>query len=156
MTQPESPEDRLAALGIVLPTPAAPAANYVPAVRAGGLLFLAGQLPMGPDGLAFRGKLGRELTVEQGREAARLAAINLIAQAKMALGRLDRVRQVARLTGFVSGIDSFTEPHKVLDGASELFVAVFGDRGRHTRSVLVAASMPLNSPILIDAILEAD
>lgn len=156
MTQPESPEDRLAALGIVLPTPAAPAANYVPAVRAGGLLFLAGQLPMGPDGLAFRGKLGRELTVEQGREAARLAAINLIAQAKMALGRLDRVRQVARLTGFVSGVDSFTEPHKVLDGASELFVAVFGDRGRHTRSVLVAASMPLDSPILIDAILEAD
>jgi len=156
MTQPESPEDRLAALGIVLPTPAAPAANYVPTVRAGGLFFLAGQLPMGPEGLAFRGKLGRDLTVEQGREAARLAAINLLAQAKMALGRLDRVRQVARLTGFVSGTDGFTEPHKVLDGASELLVAVFGDRGRHTRSVLVAASLPLDSPILVDAILEAD
>lgn len=156
MTQPDSPEDRLAALGITLPTPAAPAANYVPTVRAGGLFFIAGQLPIGPDGLAFKGKLGRDLTVEQGRKAARLSAINLLAQAKMALGRLDRVRQVARLTGFVSGVDTFTDPHKVLDGASELLVAVFGDRGRHTRSVLVAASLPLDSPILIDAILEAD
>ena len=150
----ESPEERLAALGITLPIPVPPAANYVPTVRAGGLLFIAGQLPMGPKGLEYAGKLGRDLDIDAGRAAARLAAINVLAQAKAALGSLDRIGRVVRLTGIVNGIETFTEPHKVTDGASDLLVAVLGDRGRHTRSVLVAAGMPLNAAILIDAIIE--
>lgn len=152
MTDSESPESRLAQLGITLPTPVAPAANYVPAVEAGGLLFISGQLPLGPDGLVT-GKLGRDLDVEAGQAAARLAAINILAQAKAALGSLDRVARVARLTGFIHGTDTFTDPHKVLDGASDLIVAALGDVGRHSRSVLVAASMPRDAALLIDAIL---
>ncbi len=154
MTDPASPEARLAALGIVLPTPAAPAANYVPAVKAGGFLFVSGQLPIGPNGLAFTGKLGREFDVEAGRAAARLAAISILAQAKAALGSLDRIVRVARLTGIVNGTDAFTEPRKVVDGASDLLVAALGERGRHARSVLVAASLPLGAAVLIDAIIE--
>jgi enamine deaminase RidA (YjgF/YER057c/UK114 family) len=131
-----------------------PAANYVPTVLAGGLLFVAGQLPMGPKGLEHAGKLGRDLDLDAGRAAARLGAINVLAQAKAALGSLDRIGRVARLTGIVNGTDQFTEPHKVTDGASDLLVAVLGERGRHTRSVLVAASLPLNAAILLDAIIE--
>ena len=146
-----SPEARIAALGIVLPAPAAPAANYVPTVEASGLLFISGQLPTGPSG-PIVGKLGIDLDVDAGRVAARYAAINVLAQARAALGSLDRIGRVARLTGFVNGIDGFDASHKVLDGASELIVSVLGDRGRHSRSVLTAAGLPMNAAILVDAI----
>jgi enamine deaminase RidA (YjgF/YER057c/UK114 family) len=144
-------EERLRSLGITLPTPTAPAANYVPTVIVGGLLFVSGQMPMGANGLEYAGKLGREFDIEAGRLAARLSAINILAQIKAALGGFDRVTRVARLTGFVNGTDNFTEPHKVLDGASELMVQVFGDAGRHSRTVLVAANLPMNAATLIDA-----
>jgi enamine deaminase RidA (YjgF/YER057c/UK114 family) len=149
-------EERLRRLGIELPTPAAPVANYVPAAIADRLLFVSGQLPIGPDGLTFAGKLGRDFDVEQGRRAARLSAVNILAQAKAALGRLGRVRRVLRMTGFVNGTDDFAEPHKVLDGASELMVQAFGDRGRHSRTVLVAANLPMNAATVVDAVFEID
>jgi enamine deaminase RidA (YjgF/YER057c/UK114 family) len=148
----DNPESRLAALGIVLPVPAAPAANYVPTVIAGGLLHVAGQLPLGPKGLAATGKLGAVVDVAAGREAAKLCAVNLIAQARAALGSLDRVTRVVKLNGFVAGIATFTEPHKVMDGASELMVAAFGERGRHARSSVVVASLPLDAPVEVDAV----
>ncbi len=152
----DSAADRLSKLGINLPKPSAPAANYVSAVVSNGLLFVSGQLPLGPSGLEFEGKLGREIDIEAGKQAARLSAINILAQAKAALGDLDRIRRIARLTGFINGTVDFTEPHRVLDGASDLLVEVFGDRGRHSRTVLVAASLPMNAATLIDAIIEVD
>jgi enamine deaminase RidA (YjgF/YER057c/UK114 family) len=149
-------EERLRKLGIELPTPVPPVANYLPAVVADGLLFVSGQMPIGPDGLAFAGKLGRELDVETGKRAARLSAVNVLAQARSALGGFGRIRRVARVTGFVNGTNDFAEPHKVLDGASELMVQAFGDRGRHSRTVLVAANLPMNAATVIDAIFEVD
>ena len=148
-----SPEERLAAMGIVLPEPGPSMANYVPALISGGNLFISGQLPLGPNGMEFAGKLGRDLDTASGREAARLSAVNILAQARAALGDLSRVRQVARLVGYINGIDSFAEPHKVLDGASDLIVDVFGEAGKHSRSVFVAANLPLNAATLVDAII---
>ena len=156
MDNAQTPEERLATLGIALPTPNAPAANYVPAVVSGGMLFVSGQMPMGPDGLAFAGKLGQEFDVAAGREAARLSAVNVLAQAKAAIGDLARIRRVLRLTGFINGTVDFAEPHKVLDGASDFLVDVLGEPGRHSRTVLVAANLPLNAATLIDAIIEIE
>jgi enamine deaminase RidA (YjgF/YER057c/UK114 family) len=151
-----SPEERLAAMGVTLPEPAPSLASYVPTLISGGHLFISGQVPMGPDGLEFIGKIGRDLDLASGREAARLSAINLLAQAKSALGELSRVRQVTRLVGYINGIDSFAEPHKVLDAASDLIVDAFGDVGKHSRSVLVAANLPLNAATLVDAMMAID
>ena len=154
MTDPV--EERLLALGITLPTPSTPAANYVPTVISGGLLFVSGQMPMGADGLEYTGKVGRDFDVETGRKAARLSVINVIAQIKAALDGFTRVRRVARVTGFINGGEDLDEPHKVLDGASDLLVEALGDRGRHSRTVLVAANLPMNATTLIDAIIEID
>ncbi|MHA1559859.1 MAG: RidA family protein [Alphaproteobacteria bacterium] len=151
-----SPEERLATIGVILPDPGPSMANYVPALISDGYLFISGQLPLGPNGVEFVGKLGRDLDIADGRAAARLSAINILAQAKAALGELSRVRQVARLVGYINGIDSFAEPHKVLDGASDLIVDVFGEVGKHSRSVLVAANLPLNAATLIDAIISIE
>jgi len=148
-----SPEARLAAMGVILPEPGPSVANYVPALISDGYLFISGQLPLGPDGVEFVGKLGRDFDLASGREAARLSAINILAQAKAALGDLSRVRQVTRLVGYINGTDSFAEPHKVLDGASDLIVDAFGAAGKHSRSVLVAANLPLNAATLVDAIM---
>lgn len=152
----ETPEQRLEALGIELPSPAAPAANYVPSVQAAGLLFISGQLPLGPRGLEHTGKLGRELDIAEGQQAARLAAINVLAQARTSLGSLDRVKRIARVTGFINGTSEFADPHLVLNGASDLFAEVFGEAGTHSRSVLVAANLPMDAAILVDAIIEID
>lgn len=146
-------DQRLAELGIELPTPSAPAANYAPAVEANGFLYISGQMPLGPSGLAFAGKLGADLDITAGKEAARLSAINVLAQARGALRDLDRIRRIVRVTGFINGVDGFDEPHKVLDGASELFVEVLGDRGRHSRTVLTAAGLPLGAATLVDAVI---
>ncbi|MCW5697977.1 MAG: RidA family protein [Bauldia sp.] len=148
----ETPEERLKALGIELPTPSAPAANYVPTVIAGGMLYVSGQLPMGPSGLAFTGRLGDGVDVATGQEAARLCAINLLAQARAALGSLDRIAQLVKLTGFVAGTPDFTEPHKVINGASDLMVDALGDRGRHARAAVVAAQLPLGASVEVEAI----
>ena len=127
-------EQRLKELGVELPTAPKPVANYVPAVRAGRLLFLSGVLPMINGRLSYTGKLGRDLTVEQGAEAARLALLNALAIIKSELGNLDRIAQVVRMTGHVASAEGFVQQPAVVNGASDLLVAVFGDRGRHARS----------------------
>ncbi|MEA1674914.1 RidA family protein [Nitrospirillum sp. BR 11163] len=146
---------RLKELAIELPTPAIPVAAYVPAVRTGNTLFLSGQVPFWNGELRGVGKLGDGFTIEQGQEAARLCALNLIAQAKAALdGDLDRVVRVVKLVGFVNSTGDFTDQPKVVNGASETFVQVFGDAGRHARSAVSAAALPLGVAVEVEAIFE--
>lgn len=149
-------EARLAGLGIVLPQAAAPAANYVPFMRSGDLLFTAGQLPLKEGKLAASGLLGRDLDTAAGREAAKLCATNVLAQAKAALGDLELVRRLVKITVFVASTPEFTEQHLVANGASDLFVAALGDLGRHARSAVGSASLPLNAPVEVEAIFEVE
>ncbi len=146
-------EERLKELNIVLPTPAAPAANYVPFVRSGNLVFISGQLPMNADGIAFKGKVGSDVTIEQGVEAAKLCAINILAQLKVAVSHLDKVRCV-KLGGFVnSGLDFHDHP-AVINGASDLMVAVLGESGRHSRAAVGAPCLPFNAAVEVEAVFE--
>lgn len=147
-------ESRLAALGILLPTPAAPAANYVPFVESRGMLYVSGQIPVGTSGIEFIGTLGAEFGIEEGRAAAKLCAINILAQAKAALGDLDRVERVVKLVGFVQCAPGFTDQPKVINGASDFFVDVFGDKGRHARSAVGVGGLPFGVAVEIEAILE--
>lgn len=147
-------ESKLKELGITLPMAPKPVANYVPAVRAGELLFTSGVLPMKEGKLAYEGKLGKELTVEQGQEAARLAVLNALAVVKQELGNLEEVLRVVRLTGHVASAPGFVQQPAVLNGASDLLVAIFGKAGRHTRAALGAAELPLNSPIELELIVQ--
>lgn len=147
-------EAKLAELGITLPVPAAPVANYVPFVVTGNLLFISGQLPIGPDGLV-KGRLGETVEIGAGAAAARLSAINLIAQAKLALGGdLTRIRRVVKLVAFVNGTADFTDQPKVVNGASDLFVEVFGEIGRHARSAVGTNALPLGAAVEVEAIFE--
>jgi enamine deaminase RidA (YjgF/YER057c/UK114 family) len=149
--------DRLNKLGIVLPPPPAAVGAYLPWVRTGNLVVTSGQLPWRGATLAWRGRLGAELTVAEGAEAARLAAINAIAQLHHAAGGdLERVRRIVRLEGNVHCVPGFRDHPKVLDAASELFVAVFGERGYHTRTALGICGMPLDSPVQISVWAEFD
>lgn len=147
-------ESRLAALGVLLPTPAAPAANYVPFVESRGMLYVSGQIPVGTSGIEFIGALGGEFGIEEGRAAAKLCAINILAQAKAALGDLDRVERVVKLVGFVQSAPGFTDQPKVINGASDFFVDVFGDKGRHARSAVGVGGLPFGVAVEIEAILE--
>lgn len=148
-------EARLNEMGIVLPTPAVPVANYVPFVRTGNQLFISGQLPMGPDGLAYTGKLGAELGIEEGQAAARLCAINLLAQVKAATGGdWNKLVRLVKLVGFVNSTPDFTSQAPVMNGASDLMVDILGDAGRHARSAVSAGSLPLGAGVEIEAIFE--
>jgi enamine deaminase RidA (YjgF/YER057c/UK114 family) len=147
-------EKRLKELGLALPAAPRPVANYVPAVRAGELLFTSGVLPMKEGKLVFEGKLGKELTVEQGQEAAKLALLNALAVVNLEMGNLDSVVRIIRLTGHVASAPGFTLQPAVLNGASDLLVAIFGEAGRHTRAALGAAELPLNSPIELELIVQ--
>ncbi len=147
-------ETRLAELGIVLPAAAAPAANYVPAVRSGSLLFLSGQLPFKDGKLAYLGRLGDTVSIEDGYQAAKLCAINLIAQIQAAATTIDRVARIVRLGGFVACTPDFTDQPKVINGASDLFVAVFGEIGRHARAAVGCPSLPLGVPVEVEAVIE--
>lgn len=149
-----SVEQRLRDLGLSLPTPAAPAANYVPYVISGNLLVIAGQLPLGPDGIVVHGKVGDTVSTEQATEAARLCALNLIAQMKAAVGDLERVVRVVRLGGFVNCTDTYADQPKVVNGASDLMVQVFGDKGKHARTAVGTNSLPFNVPVEVDAMVE--
>jgi enamine deaminase RidA (YjgF/YER057c/UK114 family) len=149
--------NRLKELGIVLPKPATPVANYVPAVRAGTLLFVSGQLPLGPDGkLADRhkGKLGADSAIDAAREAARLCAINVLAQAQAALGDLDKIAQVVRLGGFFNVETSFDALPQAMNGASNLVAELFGPQGRHARTTVGVAHLPLGALAEIEAVFE--
>lgn len=145
---------RLAELGLTLPPAPAAVANYVPALKSADLLFISGQISKAGDGTLITGLIGGGLSTDQGAEAARLCALNILAQANAALGSLDRVAQVLRLTAFVAATPQFTDHPKVVNGASDLLVAVLGERGRHTRSAVGVASLPLNAAVEIDAILK--
>lgn len=147
-------DTRLTDLGLILPQPAAPVANYVPFVVSGNLVFISGQVSTGPDGL-ITGKLGRDLGVEDGVQAAHACGVNLIAQLKAACGgNLDRVERVVKLGGFVNCTDDFADQPKVINGASDLMVAVFGDIGRHARAAVGASALPMNAAVEIDGIFE--
>ena len=147
-------EARLAELKITLPPAPKPVATYVPAVRAGDLLFLSGTGPFKDGAIAFAGKLGKDLTVEQGYEAARLTLLNALAMVRQELGTLDRVTRVVRLTGHVASAEGFTQQPAVINGASDLLVQIFGDAGRHARLALGAAELPLNMAIELELILQ--
>src|SRR4029078_524233 len=136
-------EKKLRELGMVLAGAAAPVANYVPCVRTGSLLMVSGQICLDDDGkLVAKGQLGADVSVEDGQKAARACAINVLAQVKAALGDLDKVKQVARLGGFINSSPSFLEGPKVMNGASDLMVAVLGDKGRHARTTVGVAVLP--------------
>jgi enamine deaminase RidA (YjgF/YER057c/UK114 family) len=148
-------EQKLAAQGVTLHEPASPVANYVGFVRTGNLLFVSGQVCFNPEGkLIAKGKLGAGVTVEQGNAAARGCAINLLAQIKAALGDLDKVVRVVRLGGFVNSAPDFLDGPKVLNGASDLMVAAFGDKGRHARTTVGVASLPADAAVEVEGIFE--
>lgn len=146
---------RLNELGITLPQAAAPAANYVPYVISGNMLYLSGQLPMEDGKLAITGHLGRNVDVAAGQRAAELCAINILAQANAALGGdLGRIRRIVKLNGFVASTPEFVEQHLVINGASNLLANVLGDAGKHARAAVGMASLPLNAAVEIDAVME--
>lgn len=149
-----SVEQRLKDLGITLPIPAAAVANYVPFVVTGNLVFVSGQLPLENGKPAVLGKLGAEVSVEDGVRAARLCGLGLLAQVRAAVGDLDRVKRVVRLTAFVASTPDFTDQPKVVNGASDLMVEVLGDAGRHARVAVGAPSLPLNVAVEIEGIFE--
>lgn len=147
---------RLKELGVKLPDAAAPVANYVPFVRTGSLVFISGQITLGASrALEYVGTVGKELTVEDGRKAARLAAINALAALKAALdGDLDKVKRVVKITGFVNAVPGFAQHPEVVNGASDFFVEVFGDAGRHARAAVGAGSLPRNVAVEVEAVFE--
>ena len=147
-------EKRLLELGVELPTPAAPAANYVPYVTTGNLLVTSGQLPMKDGKLMAMGLLGRELGTEAGKLAAKWCAVNVLAQARAALGELERIERIVKITVFVAATPDFTEQHLVANGASDFLVAALGERGHHARSAVGSAALPMNAPVEIEALIE--
>jgi len=148
-------ETRLRELGLAVPDAAAPAGNYVPWVRTGTLVVISGQLPLRDGAVQYSGLLGRDLDTATGAEAARLCAINLLAQLKVACdGDLDRVARVVRLGGFVAGTADFTDQPKVINGASDLMVEVFGDGGKHARAAVGCPSLPLNAAVEVEGMFE--
>ena len=147
-------EDKLNSLGITLPPPPAPAGSYVPVVISQNLAFIAGQIPTEAGQVKFKGKLGKDVTLEDGQQAARLCTINALAQLKSKLGDLDMVKRVVKVTGFVNCDPSFTDQPKVINGASDLLVQIFGEKGKHARAAVGVSSLPLDSAVEIEFIIE--
>lgn len=147
-------DQRLAELGITLPAPAAPVASYVPAVLSGNLLHVSGQISFAEDGSLITGRLGEDVSLEDGQAAARRCGLMLLAQFKAALGSLDRVSRVVKLGVFVNSAASFTDQPKVANGASDLMAEVFGEAGRHARSAVGVPTLPLGVAVEVDAIVE--
>ena len=149
-------EARLKALGLTLPEAKAAIGTYVPFVHLGGQLIISGQLPMKDGAIAIAGTLGDGADVAQGQEAARLCALHILAQAKAALGDLDRIVRLMRLNGFVNAAPGFADHPKVINGASDLMVEILGNKGRHTRIAVGCSSLPLNAAVEIDAVFAID
>ena len=150
-------EEALDKLGLSFPEPTIPVANYVPYVISGKLVYVSGQIPMQAGQLSFVGKLGREFSIEQGQEAARICALNVLGLIKHACdGKLERVVRCVRLGGFINGTDDFIDQPQVMNGASDLMVAVFGERGRHARAAVGVNSLPRGVAVEVDAIFEID
>lgn len=151
----DTPASRLKALGIELPKPAAPLANYVPTVRSGDLLFVSGQLPLANGKIAFTGKVGAAISAEEGKEAAKLCAINILAQAAAALdGDLSRIVRCVKLGGFVASAPDFVQHPAVVNGASDFMVAVLGDAGKHSRFAVGAPALPFDASVEVEAVFE--
>ncbi len=144
----------LAELGLALPEPPAPRGGYAPAVRAGSLLFVSGMLPIEKGKVAVTGKVGGEVSIEEGRNAARLAALNALAVVEQCAGGLENVRRIVKVTGFVNSAPGFTSQPQVVDGASELLLKLFGENGRHARAAVGAAELPANAAVEIEMICE--
>lgn len=149
-------EDRLNELGITLPEASAPAGNYVPWVLTGNQLFTSGQIPVKDGAIACKGYLGDDVTVEEGAAAARLCCLNGLAVAKAALGSLDRITRVVKVNGFVASASGFTDQPKVINGASDILVEILGDAGRHARSAVGMAELPLGCAVEIDFLFEIE
>ena len=149
-----SAEKRLQELGLTLPQPPAAAGAYVPAVRTGNLLYLAGTLPMCDGKIVYAGKVGQEISLTQGAEAAQLCTLNALANAKIALGSLDAVVRVVMVNGFVNGVDGFSDSPKVLNGASEFLLKIFGDAGKHARAAVSVNGLPLGAAVEVQIVLE--
>ena len=154
--QAQTPEERLKDKGIVLTTPSAPVANYVNAVRVGNLLYLAGKGPGKPDGSYVTGKVGKDLTIEQGYEAARLAAISHLSVLKAELGSLNKVKRIVKVLGMVNCTDDFKDQPKVINGYSDLMVEIFGEKGKHARSAVGMNALPLNIAVEVEVIVEIE
>lgn len=159
MTEPAKKDlsvtERLQGMGIKLPEPAAPVASYVPYVMTGNTLFISGQLPVNAAGLMIKGHLGKEVNLEEGQEAARFCAINILAQASAALdGDLERITRCVKLGGFVACLPDFTDHPKVINGASDLIVGALADAGKHARFAVGVASLPLGAAVEVDAVFE--
>lgn len=152
----QSPEEKIKALHIVLPAPSSPVANYVKSVRTGNLIFLSGHGPSKADGSYITGKLGRDLSVEEGYAAARQTGISLLSTLKAAIGDLSKVKRIVKVLGMVNGTDSFTDQPKVINGFSDLMVAIFGDKGKHARSAVGMASLPMNMAVEIEMVVEVE
>ena len=149
-----TPEERLEQLGVSLPTPAAPVAAYIPCVRTGNLVYVSGQVALVDGKPSHLGHLGDDVGLEGGRAAARTCAINVLAALKAELGELSQVRRVVKVVGFVASGPGFTDMPKVVNAASELFGEAFGDAGRHARSAVGVAALPLGVPVEVEAIIE--
>jgi enamine deaminase RidA (YjgF/YER057c/UK114 family) len=149
-----NPEARLAELALKLPPVPRPVASYLPVVMAGGFAFLSGQVPQSEGTLLWKGKVGAELDVASGAEAARRCGLQALAVLRDALGSLDRVRRIVKLTVFVASAPGFTDQPKVADGASDLLAEVFGDAGRHARSAVGVAELPLGAPVEVEVVAE--
>ena len=150
-----SAENKLRELGISLPKPPAPIANYVPFVRTGNLLTVSGQICLDGDGkMVAKGQLGGGVSIEDGQKAARACDVNLLAQVKVAIGELDKVVRVVRLGGFINSAVGFGDGPKVMNGASDLMVAVFGDKGKHARSTVGVAALPADAAVEVEAVFE--
>lgn len=152
----EDPENRLKEIGITIPVLPKPVANYVNCVRSGNLLFLSGKGPADPAGNYITGKLGKDVSIEQGQEAARLTAINQLAVLKAELGDLGKVKQIVKVLGMVNSDPDFRDHPKVIDGFSELMVTVFGEKGKHARSAIGVCSLPMNIAVEVEMIVEAE
>jgi len=147
-------ENKLSQLGILLTEPAAPVANYIPFVRTGNLLMVSGQICLDGGSLVAKGQLGGGVSIEDGQKAARVCAVNVLAQVKTALGDLDKVLRVVRLGGFVNSVPGFVDGPKVMNGASDLMVAAFGEKGKHARTTVGVAALPLNAAIEVEGLFE--
>ena len=147
-------EENLKKLNINLPKAPDPVGAYVASKIVGNLVFISGQLPLNSEGKLIKGKVGKELNLEQGQEAAKLCALNLLAQLKKISGSLDKVKGCVKITGYVNSIDSFVEQPKIINGASDLISKIFGDKGKHTRAAVSANSLPLGAAVEVEGIFE--
>ncbi len=155
-TQAQTPEEKIKSNGLVLPPVSKPIANYVKFVRTGNLIFLAGHGPTKTDGTNITGKVGKDLTVEQGYEAAKITALSLIATLKDALGNLSKVKRIVKVNGYVNCLPEFTDHPKVINGCSDLLVLIFGDKGKHARAAMGMVALPSNIAVEIEMVVEVE